>query len=144
MAVKAQETPLPYGVMDSEFASDLAVRLLKLADLPYRGEDYEQILKKNLLPHEYNYLVEDSSAIDPEKLNNRINQAVQWLGKLPSINVSLAYTPSQSFWEEIIDWLDKNGPGSGKASLTTAPEIGGGVIIDYNGKTYDYSLRKAQ
>ena len=142
MAVNKQERPLPYSVMDSEFASDLAVRLLRLADLPYRGEKHEQILKKNLLTHEYNYLVEDSSAIDIEQLNDRINKAARWLAKLPTINVSLAYAPNQIFWEEIIDWLDKYGPGAGKVSLTKAPEIGGGIIIDYNGTIYDYSLRK--
>lgn len=71
-----------------------------------------------------------------------LDQLENYFKNLPQIQLTLAFSPSDSFLEEISQWL-KNQIGQRTIiNLTVNPEIVGGAIIDHEGHHLDLALSK--
>jgi hypothetical protein len=72
-------------------------------------------------------------------------------GQLKTIKIDLAYQPTQSDLEEMVEWVQKAGASGASANGTPArtilefhhhPDIMGGAVIEYEGRYFDASLQK--
>lgn len=66
----------------------------------------------------------------------------EYLQDLPQIRLTLAFSPSDSFLQEISQWLEKEIGEKTIINLTVNPEIVGGIIIEYNGRYLNLALEK--
>lgn len=141
---------LPYRVMMMEDASGLMQRLQAVYDAIYREQkaDVAEVLGRYLLEEEYRHLTEYSqeqkfSLHDKQQLQEFIEALLAKLVDLELLTLRLAFRPRHEFVNQLVDWLKQNGPGFCRVQIVFDENIIGGLVMEYQGKIYDESLRKA-
>ena len=61
---------------------------------------------------------------------------------VPTVEISLAFTPTPRFLDRVSGWLFENFKEPILLDLSVDPEIAGGAIVAFKGIYKDYSLRK--
>lgn len=65
-----------------------------------------------------------------------------FLLKIPQIKIEIAFEPSREFIEKLSSFLEENAKEKIILDLVFNPAIVGGVIVEYKGKYFDFSLAK--
>lgn len=77
-----------------------------------------------------------------EKQQRFIKKLKKILLSLPQVKITLAFSPSKEFIKEMALWLERRLKRKIILEIFVRPEIGGGAILEYEGKYLDFSLRK--
>lgn len=88
--------------------------------------------------------LEREKIISTDLEKNRIffDKLKNYLLKIPQIKFEIAFEPSKTFIGKLSLWLEKNAKEKIILDLISNPEIVGGVIIEYKGKYFNFSLTK--
>lgn len=79
---------------------------------------------------------------DPEKNRIFFDKLKNYLLAIPQIKIEIAFEPSKTFINKIYSWLENNAREKIILDLIFNPAIGGGVIIEYKGRYFNFSLAK--
>ena len=77
-----------------------------------------------------------------EEQEEFLNQLKSQLQSVPQIKLTLAFSPSDSFLNDISQWLENETGEHTIIDLTVNPEIVGGAIIEYDGHYLNFGLDK--
>jgi len=77
-----------------------------------------------------------------EQQEDFLNDLKEYLQNLPQLRLTLAFSPSDSFLQEISKWIERETGEKTIIDLTINPEIVGGIIIEYNGRYLNLALEK--
>lgn len=86
--------------------------------------------------------VESDPAPDPALWQEHLVSLQSELRSLPVVKATLAFNPSRGMLREIVQWLRRHWDSSAVVEVETDRTIGGGVILSFRGRYYDYSLRR--
>lgn len=135
-------------VMTSEAVHERAQHIEQALELLFetQGSTVKK-LKAALSYDEYHHLKAYSETYRLN-LNNasevqRVLRALkEYITRLPTIKLVIAYTPRQAFVEEITHWLTTHVPTPLLLEITPDPCIVGGAVVSFRGKQYDFSLNR--
>lgn len=83
---------------------------------------------------------------EPKKLSSRgqqekfLTELKDYLQEIPQIKITIAFSPSDSFLEEISQWLENEVGERVIIDLTVNHRIVGGAIIEYQGRYLNFAL----
>ncbi|MEF8847029.1 MAG: F0F1 ATP synthase subunit delta [Candidatus Paceibacterota bacterium] len=98
---------------------------------------------KNLVGEELrNILQKQSSLSTRQQQVDFLDELKDYLQQTPQIKLTVAFSPSDDFLEEISEWLEKEIGEKVIIDLITNHEIVGGAIIEYQGRYLNLSLAK--
>ncbi len=137
---------LPFRVILAADATFFSVRL----DQAYNAlfslkKDWRPVIADLFSVSEYQHIFRNLNITDktsPSEVVDVIQNMQSALAALPVIDLKLAFLPSRSFSEQLVDWFDQYGPGPGRLNLIFDPTLIGGLSVGYLGRLYDYSLSK--
>jgi len=79
---------------------------------------------------------------NPEKNREFFESLKENLLKIPQIKIEIAFEPRREFLKEISDFFEKNFHQKLILDVTINPEIVGGIVFEFGGKIFDFSLAK--
>lgn len=138
---------LPYQMLDEREAKAFTSRLEHVSTALFQDDhDALAVLQNTLLAPEYTFLstYADEHTID---LTNRqaaqqlIREVLRELQNLPRLTIRLATQPRYAYQQKLTDWFARFGPAVCQIQFICDPTIVGGMVIEYNGTVYDYSLK---
>jgi F0F1-type ATP synthase delta subunit len=104
---------------------------------------YENI-SKILTTSQRQLLIEDlqdrNTTLTEPDAENIISDIRNSIKKMPVATIELAFQPSADFTEEIADSINTITKTPCIIEIKHNPTIGGGVVIEFQGRHYDYSL----
>lgn len=71
-----------------------------------------------------------------------LKSLIQTLKKRKSLKLSVGIIPNESLIEDLFNWARQNISEDILIDINTSKDVIGGAVISYNGKYFDYSLRK--
>ena len=114
-------------------------------ELIYKGESKDLSKKtKNKISEELRGILKEQQG----NLNSReeqedfLEQLKTHLKEIPQLKLTLAFSPSDNFLEEISQWLENETGQQIIIDLTVNPKIVGGAIIEYDGHYSNLALKK--
>lgn len=139
---------VPYQTLEESEAKAFSERLRQasLALFKDKNSSPTVILESILLAGEYNYLLQYANQQKIDLTNKQTTQkllqtAQRQLQQVPTLTIQLATPMRAAYQKGLIDWFANYGPPTSRIQFRYRPEIIGGLIIEYNGHLYDYSLR---
>lgn len=144
---KSQLPPLlPDTVLPGHQLADLVARLEACQDEFYQAHDphdLEAMVSRHLKPNEIELLRKELGSENPSReewdsvLGRLKDEVVAW----PVLEVELAWQPGAAFLDFLSDWFGRQHMGPARLMVRYRPEILGGLVVGFEGKRYDLSLR---
>jgi F0F1-type ATP synthase delta subunit len=134
-------------IITTHEASEYINRLQHLANSLYHTDKTPlETMADVLTPQEHQRLISyaQKQSIDlenPENLHHLVQDLHDYITNIPIITLTVAFTPTQAFVKELTGWLSMHTTPPLRLEFEVNPDIIGGAIISYNGKTTDYSFR---
>lgn len=104
-------------------------------------QNISRILKEKLTPLGF-WLVEKLLSYPPEQRNVIISFLKEHFSKRPIAIITLAFSPTSNILKKISDWFLSHTKEKVILDIKIAPEILGGLIIEFKGKYLNLSLQK--
>jgi len=103
-----------------------------------KGNTFDYVLKNKISSSLSGLILK---LIKTEKKENVIEKIRQELEGVKFLKVTLAIDPSEKFIESMADWLNKMNSRNIALDIEVDQSIIGGVIVEFEGKYFDASLR---
>jgi len=144
--LKNEEKKEIIKVIESEIFTkeDLIVFLEELSliqNFIFQQNISDRILREKLTPLGL-WLAQKLLSYPSEKGNNIINFLKEYFSKRPIAIITLAFSPTSDILKKISDWFLCHTKEKVILDIKVAPEILGGLIIEFKGKYLDLSLQK--
>jgi hypothetical protein len=114
----------------------------RLEESLYKTGDggYEMVLE-NKVRKELAEMLDDQK-LSKDIINDQLREIREELGKVNAVKIILAVEPSRSLVKDIWAWVEKNVGEEIILEIKINPGIMGGLLISWNGRYADFSLRK--
>ena len=136
------EIASPYSVLMAEEAVRITSRIDDLMTTIYQQADdsLAGVLKQTLKPAEYQMVVGEGT-VERQSVQQKLDELKTGIMSLPLLTIRLAFYPSEQLQEDIMAWVKKKGPKQCRVQLVFDKSTVAGLVFEYNGQVYDYSLR---
>lgn len=126
-------------------AHDLQLRLSEIKSALRHSADPAQTISRHLTASQNTLFLSDLETIhvalaDKSGIINEINTLLKNLQELPTLTVSMAFTPSNAFTNELADKISTLIPDRFLLEIKTQAEIVAGAIIFFKGRCSDFSI----
>jgi len=131
-------------VITADEASRITQQFQVAAQAIYKSQSsWDQAIRPHLSAEDYQRVVASaaqSQINSSESIASLLEDMSQKILNLPVVDVELAFRPSQSLLDDLVNWFSQSGPGPCRLRFRTDYRLLGGLIIGYQGKILDYSL----
>jgi F0F1-type ATP synthase delta subunit len=79
---------------------------------------------------------------DPERNRAFFEEFKKYLLEIPQVKIEVAFKPKREFLKKIINFFEREFQRKIILDLTINPEIIGGIVFEWKGKIFDFSLAK--
>ncbi len=85
---------------------------------------------------------QEKALTSKDEQKNFLKELSDYLQSIPQAKLTLAFSPSKDFIQEISNWIEKEIGEKTILNLTINHKITGGIVIEFKGKYLDLSLAK--